>query len=61
MELDHDGLISDLLDESDLCRNEGVEALADLLEKAATHIKALMKVEADLRGSCMSEAMEMTK
>lgn len=61
MELDHDGLISDLLDESDLCRNEGVEDLADLLEKAATHIKALMKVEADLRGACMSMAMEMTK
>ncbi len=61
MELDHEGLIGDLLDESDLCRNEGVEDLADLLEKAATHIKALMKVEADLRGECMSEAMEMTK
>ena len=43
MELDHVGLISDLLDESDLCRNEGVEDLADL------------------RGACMSEAMEMTK
>ena len=38
MELDHNALISDLLDESDLCRNEGVEDLADLLEKAATHI-----------------------
>lgn len=61
MELDHEGLISDLLDESDLCRNEGVDDLANLLEKAATHIKSLMKTEADLRGACMSEAMEMTK
>lgn len=61
MELDHEGLISDLLDESDLCRNEGVADLADLLEKAATHIKALMKIESELRGACMSAAMEMTK
>lgn len=61
MELDHEGLIGDLLDESDLCRNEGVEDLADLLEKAATHIKALMKAESDLRGACMSEAMEAKK
>ena len=58
---DYEGLITDLLDESDLCRNEGAEDIADLLEKAATHIKALMKTEAELRGACMSEAMEMTK
>lgn len=61
MELDHELLIGDLLDESDLCRNEGVTDLADLLEKAATHIRSLMKVESELRAECMSMAMEMTK
>ena len=39
---DYEGLITDLLDESDLCRNEGAEDIADLLEKAATAIKTLM-------------------
>ena len=35
MEPDHKGLLKDLYDEADLCRNEGVIELAELLENAA--------------------------
>ncbi len=61
MEPDHKALLKDLYDEADLCRNEGVIELAELLENAAMRIEYFMRLEADLRGTCMSEAMEMTK
>ena len=61
MEPDHEGLLKDLRDEADLCRNEGVTELADLLDNAASRIEYFMRLEADLRGACMSEAMEITK
>lgn len=35
-------LISDLRDEEDLCRNEGVEDIADLLDRAATAIEGML-------------------
>ena len=61
MEPDHEGLMKELRDEADLCRNEGVEELADLLDNAASRIDYFMRLEADLRGECMSMAMEQTK
>jgi hypothetical protein len=53
--------MKELRDEADLCRNEGVEELADLLDNAASRIEYFMRLEADLRGECMSMAMELTK
>ena len=53
--------MKELRDEADLCRNEGVEELADLLDNAASRIEYFMRLEADLRGECMSMAMEQTK
>lgn len=61
MEPDHKGLLKDLYDEADLCRNEGVIELAELLENAAMRIEYFMLLEAALRGECMSMAMELTK
>ena len=61
MEPDHKGLLKDLYDEADLCRNEGVIELAELLENAAMRIEYFMRLETDLRGECMSMAMELTK
>ena len=61
MEPDHKALLKDLYDEADLCRNEGVIELAELLENAAMRIEYFMRLEADLRGECMSMAMETTK
>ena len=61
MEPDHEGLMKELRDEADLCRNEGVEELADLLDNAASRIEYFMRLEADLSGECMSMAMEQTK
>jgi hypothetical protein len=61
MEPDHEGLLKDLRDEADLCRNEGVTELADLLDNAASRIEYFMRLEADLRAECMSMAMELTK
>lgn len=61
MEPDHEGLMKELRDEADLCRNEGVEELADLLDNAASRIEYFMRLEADLRAACMSMAMEQTK
>ena len=61
MEPDNKGLLKDLYDEADLCRNEGVIELAELLENAAMRIEYFMRLEADLRGECMSMAMELTK
>ena len=61
MEPDHKGLLKDLYDEADLCRNAGVIELAELLENAAMTIEYFMRLDADLRGECMSMAMEMTK
>lgn len=37
-------LINDLRDEEDLCRNECVDDLADLLDRAATAIEGLAMV-----------------
>ena len=61
MQPDHDGLMKDLRDEADLCRNEGVTELADLLDNAASRIEYFVRLEADLRGQCMGYAMEMTQ
>ena len=61
MEPDHKGLLKDLYDEADLCRNEGVIDLAELLENAAMRIEYFMRLETYLRGECMSMAMELTK
>lgn len=58
---DHKSLLKDIYDEADLCRNEGVIELAELLENAAMKIEYFMRLEADLRGECMSMAMELTK
>jgi len=46
MEPDHEGLLKDLRDEADLCRNEGVTELADLLDNAASRIEYFMRLEA---------------
>jgi len=50
-----------LRDEADLCRNEGVTELADLLDNAGSRIEYFMRLETDLRAECMSMAMELTK
>ena len=61
MEPDHKGLLKDLYNEADLYRNEGVIELAELLENATMRTEYFMRLEADLRGECMSMAMELTK
>ena len=61
MEPDHEGLLKDLRDEADLCRNEGVTELADLLDNAASRIEYFMRLETDLRAERRSMAMELTK
>lgn len=61
MEPDHKALLKELYDEADLCRNEDVIELAELLENAAMRIEYFMRVEEDLRGECMRMAMELTK
>lgn len=45
MTVDDDSLICELRDEADLCANEGVEELAELLNAAATRIEQLLKLE----------------
>lgn len=61
MEPDHKSLLRDLYDEADLCRNEDVIELAELIESAAKRIEYFMRLESELRGECMSVAMELTK
>lgn len=61
MTVDDDSLICELRDEADLCRNEGVEELAELLDAAATRIEQFVRLESDVRAEAMSNAMEMTK
>lgn len=61
MTVDDDSLICELRDEADLCRNEGVEELAELLDAAATRIEQFVRLESDVRAGAMSNAMEMTK
>lgn len=61
MEPDNEGLLKDLRDEADLCRNEGVTELADLLDNAAIRIEYFIRRETTMRGECLSMAMEITK
>ena len=61
MHKDHERLMKELRDEADLCRNEGIEGLANLLDKTADRIEYFMRLENDLRAECMSNAIGATK
>jgi len=49
MSVDDDSLIRELRDEANLCANEGVEELAELLNAAATRIEQLLEMKNEKR------------
>lgn len=61
MTVDDDSLICELRDEADICRNEGVEELALLLDSAATRIERLICETERLASGIQSLAMELTR
>jgi hypothetical protein len=53
MTVDDDSLICELRDEADLCRNEGVEELAELLDAAATRIEQFVRLDANVQAEAV--------